>query len=268
MANTERETRFMYKCVLLDIEGTTTPISFVRDILFSYIRINLQKFIIENWTFPELQSQIQLLRDQASEDVKNGLQFVPVIIPEVNESNVETVQEAVINNVLGQMQVDRKNAALKSFQGYMWRFGYESGSLKSVVYDDVVIALKRWKDQSIKIFIYSSGSVEAQRLLFRYSDKGDLLQYFDGHFDTNLGSKTDNHSYQKISQEVGFKPSDILFISDNIQEINAAKIAGLQTAIAERPGNAPLTADDRENNLVLSDFLQLTTGSETVRDAP
>ncbi|CAG8566314.1 596_t:CDS:2 [Ambispora leptoticha] len=250
-----------YNTVLLDIEGTTTPIAFVHDCLFPYVTENLTHFLEENWNSSEFQGHIQLLREQALKDVENGITDA-VIIPNGNESDVKSIQDAITNNIRWQMRADRKIAALKSFQGYMWKSGYDSGELKSVIYDDVVTAFKRWKDAGIKIYIYSSGSVEAQKLIFAHSDKGNLLGYIDGHFDTTIGSKLESQSYLNICNELGIQssPSSMLFLSDNINEINAAKKAGIQTAIVERPGNPPLNFNNGSGNehiLVIHSFLEI-----------
>ncbi|CAG8484471.1 2881_t:CDS:2 [Ambispora gerdemannii] len=252
--------------VLLDIEGTTTPISFIHDCLFPYVTENLTGFLKENWNSSEFQSYIQLLREQALKDVENGMTDA-VIIPKESESDVKSIQHAVTNNIQWQMRVDRKIAALKSFQGYMWKSGFVSGELKGVIYDDVVTAFKQWKDAGINIYIYSSGSVAAQKLLFAYSDKGNLSEYIDGYFDTTIGSKLESQSYLNIYNEIGIQspPSSILFLSDNINEIIAAKKAGLQTAIVERPGNPPLNFNNGSNNehiLVIHSFLEVFTNRQ------
>ena len=199
-----------YKCVLLDIEGTTTPISFVHDCLFPYVKNNLISFLNENWDSPELQEQIQLLREQATKDVNNNL-FDAVLIPEVQqgEKSSNEIKKAIIQNIQWQMKIDRKIGALKSFQGFMWKSGFESGELKGEIFDDVLDALKKWKEIGIKIYIYSSGSISAQKLIFKNSDKGDLLEYIDGHFDTSIGSKMEKSSYLSIAKEIQFEPNEI-----------------------------------------------------------
>ncbi|RIA86718.1 HAD-like domain-containing protein [Glomus cerebriforme] len=228
-----------YKCVLLDIEGTTTPISFVHDRLFPYVKNNLINFLNENWNSPELQEQIQLLREQATKDIK----------------------KAIIQNIQWQMKINRKVGALKSFQGFMWKSGYESGELKGEIFDDVLDALKKWKEIGIKIYIYSSGSISAQKYLFKNSDKGDLLVYIDGHFDTSIGSKMEKSSYVIIAKEIQFEPNEILFLSDNVKEISAAKSVGYQTAIIERKNNLPLSDDDRKDNVIFTDFFHIFSHS-------
>ncbi|CAG8728671.1 25042_t:CDS:2, partial [Dentiscutata erythropus] len=192
----------------------------------------------------------------ATKDVNEGLVGAN-LIPEETADNVDEVKKAIIQNVKWQMSFDRKIRALKSFQGYIWKSGFNSGELETEVYDDAVEAMNKWKDLGIKMFIYSSGSVSAQKLLFGHSDKGDLLNYFSGYFDTTIGSKLEKDSYLNIAKHIGVEPKDILFLSDNVKEISAAKNAGFQTAIVERPNNAPLSDDDRKDNIVLTNFLQI-----------
>nr|CAG8507362.1 2627_t:CDS:2 [Entrophospora candida] len=239
-----------------DIEGTTTPISFVHDILFPYVTKNLEKFLHNNWASQELQKYVQELRKQAEQDYKEGMPEAK-IIPEENEKNTDEVIKSVIHNIEWQMKADRKIGALKSFQGYMWKFGYESGELESLMYDDVLVALNKWKEAGIKIYIYSSGSIAAQKLLFGYTNKGNLLEYFSGHYDTSIGSKLEESSYINICKNIGSVPSKILFLSDNVKEISAAKKAGFQTAIIQRPENPPLSERDLTEHLVVNDFLKI-----------
>ncbi|KAJ3186942.1 Enolase-phosphatase E1 [Gaertneriomyces sp. JEL0708] len=227
-----------YEAVVLDIEGTTTPITFVHDILFPYIRNNVQQFLEAHWASPVLQEKIVALRDQAIADIDTGLN-APAILDD-KHLDVSEVQASVIANVLWQMDQDRKIGPLKSLQGYMWRTAYENGEVKGALYKDVVPALNRWKKAGVDIYIYSSGSVEAQKLLFGWSEEGDLLPFFSGHFDTSIGMKVEKASYSRIAEKIGKAPERIIFVSDNIKEIAAAIEAKFLVAIAFRPGNAPL----------------------------
>ncbi|CAG8542924.1 2043_t:CDS:10, partial [Scutellospora calospora] len=215
---------------------------------FPYVTKNLENFLNENWSDNEMKENIQMLREQAMKDVNEGLVGAN-LIPEETSTNVDEVKKSVIQNIKWQMSFDRKISALKSFQGYIWKSGFISGELKSIVYDDVIEAMNQWKDFGIKMYIYSSGSVAAQKLLFGHSNKGNLLEYFSGYFDTTIGSKLEKNSYLNIAKHIGVEPKDIVFLSDNFKEINAAKDAGFQTAIVERPNNAPLSDDDRNNNV-------------------
>ncbi|KAI8370432.1 2,3-diketo-5-methylthio-1-phosphopentane phosphatase [Radiomyces spectabilis] len=234
MASTE------YNSVVLDIEGTITPITFVKEVLFPYVTRGLDAFLDRTWGSDDLKEYIQLLREQAHQDVQNKVSPAAVEIPTEEKSSAAEVKDAVKKNIQWQMAMDRKIGALKAFQGFMWREGYKSGELRGEIYDDVVPALDRWLT-SKKIYIYSSGSVPAQKLLVGHSTKGDLSKYFSGYFDTTVGLKTEVQSYKAIAQEIGeTDPQRILFVSDNIKEIQAAKEAGYQVVISDRPGNAPL----------------------------
>ncbi|RCH79890.1 hypothetical protein CU097_003184, partial [Rhizopus azygosporus] len=210
-----------YDTVVLDIEGTITPITFVHETLFPYVTSGLKAFLDRVWDSPELKDQIELLRKQAKQDVDNKLSEAK-LIPTEAEASPEEIKSSVIENINWQMKADRKIGALKSFQGYMWKEGYESGELRGVIYDDVLPRLDQWIAEGKKIYIYSSGSVPAQKLLVGFSTKGDLSKYFSGYFDTKIGLKIEPESYKKIAQEINKECSSILFVSDNIKEIVAA----------------------------------------------
>ncbi|KND01422.1 2,3-diketo-5-methylthio-1-phosphopentane phosphatase [Spizellomyces punctatus DAOM BR117] len=228
-----------YATVVVDIEGTTTPITFVHDVLFPYVKENLESFLVENWDNEECVEKVAALREQAKKDVEQKVEGAMPIVDAAHPDR-EEICKSVIANVKWQMSIDRKIGPLKALQGYMWRSAYESGRIKGAVYEDVVPALRNWIEQGIDVYIYSSGSVEAQKLLFGWSVEGNILKYFKGHFDTGVGLKVEKASYVKISHEIKQAPERILFISDNIKEIDAAIQAGYQVAITNRPGNAPL----------------------------
>ncbi|KAF9921773.1 Enolase-phosphatase E1 [Linnemannia zychae] len=246
-----------FDVIVSDIEGTTTPIVFVKENLFPYVTSKLSDFLQRNWTNDEMKSAVEALRTQAAKDVADSVANAIPIAIESAEATAEKVQQDVVASIEWQMKADRKIAALKAFQGYMWREGYINGDLKGSLYEDVIPAFDHWKAEGKKIYIYSSGSINAQKLLFGYSEKGDLLHYFDGHYDTTIGLKVEPESYTKIAADIGVSPSRILFLSDNIHEITAAKKAGFQTVVTDRPGNAPLTDDERNNNIVVKSFLEI-----------
>ncbi|GJJ70159.1 enolase-phosphatase E1 [Entomortierella parvispora] len=246
-----------YEVVVSDIEGTTTPIVFVKENLFPYVISKLPEFLKRNWASDEMKSAIEALRVQAAKDVAEGHTDATPIATESGEITAEKVQEDVIASIGWQMKADRKIGALKAFQGYMWREGYANGDLKGALYEDVIPAFDQWKAEGKRLYIYSSGSVPAQKLLFGYSEKGDLLHYFSGHYDTTIGQKVEADSYTKIAADIGLSPSKILFLSDNILEIIAAKKAGLQAVVTDRPGNAPLSEEDHANNIVVKSFLEI-----------
>ncbi|KAI9267974.1 2,3-diketo-5-methylthio-1-phosphopentane phosphatase [Phascolomyces articulosus] len=243
-----------YDTIVLDIEGTITPITFVKDVLFPYVSQGLDAFLDRNWGSADLESYVELLREQAQKDIDSGMKEA-VVIPK--EGTPEEIKAAIKKNIAWQMAADRKIGALKAFQGLMWKDGYAAGELRGEIYDDVIPLLKQWKSSGKPMYIYSSGSVPAQKLIVGYSDKGDLTEYFSGYFDTAVGLKIEAASYEKIAQEIGKNPSKILFVSDNIKEIQAAKQAGYQVVISERPGNAPLGPESKEFKIITS-FEQLS----------
>ncbi|KAI8969916.1 2,3-diketo-5-methylthio-1-phosphopentane phosphatase [Mycotypha africana] len=241
-----------YDTVILDIEGTITPITFVKATLFPYVISGLESFLNRMWGSAELQEYIALLREQAKKDVEGKASLEAVLIPTESEASADEIKNAIKRNIRWQMEADRKIGALKSFQGYMWKEGYEAGILRGEIYDDVIPALDKWKATGKKIYIYSSGSVSAQKLLLTFSNKGDLSNYFDGYFDTAVGLKSDTNSYKNIAKSIG-KENDtknILFVTDNIQEIFAAEKAGYQVVISDRPNNAPLLPESKNYKIV------------------
>ncbi|KAI8098495.1 2,3-diketo-5-methylthio-1-phosphopentane phosphatase [Halteromyces radiatus] len=239
-----------YNTVVLDIEGTITPITFVKDVLFPYVTNGLDAFLDRSWGTSDLDQYIQLLREQAEKDVKAGIPEA-VVIPPTGSSSVEDIKAAIKQNIHWQMASDRKIGALKAFQGYMWKEGYASGEIVGIVYDDVVPALDRWKKEGKNIYIYSSGSVPAQKLLVGHTKQGDLSKYFSGYFDTSIGLKVEEQSYLNISKELKIdNKNTILFVTDNINEVYAAEKAGIQVVIANRPGNAPLPSLDSSYRIV------------------
>ena len=187
--------------IVTDIEGTTTPIDFVHDTLFPYARARLAAFCAAN----------------------RGRKVL------------EDVPEPVLDTLLGWMDRDEKITALKTIQGLIWEEGYRAGTLKSVIYPDVPPALKRWSRAGLRLFVYSSGSVPAQKLLFGHSDSGDLTPLFSGFFDTAVGPKRDQASYATICRGAGLAPGETLFLSDVAAELDAARAAGLRTCQLIRP---------------------------------
>ena len=205
------------RAILLDIEGTTTPIAFVHDVLFSYAREHVREFLNEN----SATDDIALLRAEHAVDVQEGRHPPPLV--------EEYVQWLIA--------LDRKSTGLKSLQGKIWRQGYEEGSLKSQVFDDVAPAFQRWRERGLRISIFSSGSVLAQQLLFAHTEVGDLTRFIESYFDTNVGKKGDAESYRCIAEAIGLDPEQILFISDVVAELQAAQQAELKTIMSIRPGN-------------------------------
>ena len=209
--------------ILLDIEGTTTSIAFVHEVLFSYARAHAGDFLKDNQDSDEVRADVALLREEHASDKSNNLQ----------------PPEAITDYIDWLIDRDRKSTGLKSLQGKIWRQGYLDGSLKSQVFADVAPAFERWRAAGLKISIFSSGSVLAQQLLFAHTDAGDLTKFIDDYFDTNVGKKGEAESYRKIAVALNLQPSELLFISDVVAELEAAKEAGMTTLLSIRPGNSP-----------------------------
>ncbi|KAM7251983.1 hypothetical protein ACFE04_023866 [Oxalis oulophora] len=227
------------RCIVLDIEGTTTPISFVTDVLFPYARDNVGRHLSLTYDTTETQDDIKLLRSQVEEDLKEGVKGA-VPIPPAEEGKEEVIA-ALVANVNAMIEADRKIGALKQLQGHIWRTGFKNDELEGIVFDDVPKALEKWHSSGIKIYIYSSGSRLAQRLIFGKTNYGDLRKYLSGFFDTTVGNKKETCSYVEISESLGVdKASEILFVTDVYQEAIAAKAAGLEVIVSVRPGNGPL----------------------------
>ncbi|XP_035688168.1 enolase-phosphatase E1 [Branchiostoma floridae] len=244
--------------VLLDIEGTTTPITFVKDELFPYVRSHVRQHLEEHWQEEECQEDIAALRKQAKEDKEmDGVVLVPECTTDDDEETRKKVLSAVVDNVLWNMDADRKVTALKQLQGHMWRAAYQTGKIKGEVYPDVVPAIRGWLETGRQVYIYSSGSVEAQKLLFGFSSEGDLLELFSGHFDTTTGLKVETESYRRIAKAVGCDPANILFLTDVVREAKPSREAGMKTCLTVRPGNAPLTEEDWANYPVIKSFSEL-----------
>ena len=222
-----------YKVFIFDIEGTT-PIVFVSEVLFPYIKNQLGSYLTKNWENEETKSHVKALKEQAESD-KQSSDFSDA--PSIDVSS----QQSVVDNVLYNMNKDRKMTALKQLQGHMWISGYESGELKGQVYDDAFNFFERIKQQGKKIYIYSSGSVQAQKLLFKYSTHGDMLPFISDHFDTqNIGNKLEKISYEKIIDKIGVPKEDVLFLTDNIGEAQASKEAGVDAVLSVRPNTMTL----------------------------
>jgi enolase-phosphatase E1 len=204
--------------ILLDIEGTTTPISFVYDVLFPFARAHVAEYVRA--------ADLRDLKKEYDEDVRQGL----------NPPSWSNDPAAYIHWL---MEQDRKSTALKAIQGEIWLEGYHHGELQGEVFDDVAPAFQRWRNENIEICIFSSGSILAQRLLFSTTRSGDLTKFLSGYFDTTTGPKNEPSSYTRIAEAFGIPASDILFISDMTRELDAARLAGMQTMLCMRPGNHP-----------------------------
>jgi enolase-phosphatase E1 len=213
--------------IVLDIEGTTTPIAFVHDVLFSYARTHVKTFLTKH--IDETQKDVELLREEHAADLRNGNQPPPLT----------TEIDSVVNYVNWLIDLDRKSTGLKSLQGKIWHEGYADGTLRAQVFPDVAPAFARWRTKGLAISIFSSGSVLAQQLLFAHTEAGDLTSFINNYFDTSVGKKGDAESYRRIAETIGLPPNELLFVSDITTELAAANEAGMKTVLSIRPGNQP-----------------------------
>ncbi|MBU0657027.1 MAG: acireductone synthase [Gammaproteobacteria bacterium] len=204
----------MIRAILTDIEGTTTSLSFVKDVLFPYADQHMQAFVVEHRQDPVVARLI--------DDVRM----------EVGKANLSLAD--AIAQLRQWIAEDKKVTPLKAIQGLMWEEGYRKGDFTGHVYADAVSNLRAWHEQGVKLYVYSSGSVHAQKLLFGYSDAGDLMPLFSGYFDTNIGHKREKEAYQRIVDAIGLPAQEILFLSDIREELDAAQQAGLKTCCLVR----------------------------------
>jgi enolase-phosphatase E1 len=218
--------------LLLDIEGTTTPIDFVYEVLFPYARTHVRAYLANHLSSEELRSDIASLLEENAEDLRRGLD--PPLLSGPADHVLLDDAVAYIHLL---MDRDSKTTALKTIQGKIWDEGYRKGELHSQVFEDVPGAFVRWRQQGKAICIYSSGSVLAQKLLFANTEAGDLTPHIIAFFDTNVGPKRESESYKRIASELKLPPREIVFVSDVTAELNAAAEAGFETLLCVRPGN-------------------------------
>jgi enolase-phosphatase E1 len=227
------------RAILLDIEGTTTPVAFVYEVLFPYARLHVAEFLQRLSQTNQLPEVVSAFRTEHRADVADIANTVGSAAPPAwRDDSTDSELASVLSYVFWLMDQDRKSTALKALQGRIWEDGYLSGQLHGEVYADVAPALARWTKQQKRVCIYSSGSVLAQQLLFAHTTDGDLTGYLSGYFDTTTGAKRDPASYRSITRELGVAAGEILFLSDVTAELAAARSAGLKTMLCVRPGNA------------------------------
>ena len=212
----------MKPVVLTDIEGTTSSIAFVKDVLFPYARRELPRFVREHGHDP---------------DVRRWLDAVAAEYGGICSDDV------IVETLQGWIDQDRKHTALKALQGMLWREGYERGDYRGHVYADAAKTLRDWHAAGHRLAVFSSGSVSAQKLLFGHSEAGDLGQLFTAYFDTEIGHKRDADSYRLIADALDRRPADIVFLSDVVEELDAAREAGMQTVLLDRREDYPQPRD-------------------------
>lgn len=229
----------MIRAIVTDIEGTTSDIRFVHNVLFPYAREHLARFIHAQQADPAVQSVLAAIRVEAE--------------------RADADLNDLIEILYGYMDQDRKSTGLKALQGMIWRDGYLNGSFKGHLYPDVLPALQQWQQQGIGLFVYSSGSVAAQKLLFGYSEAGDITGLFSGYFDTHVGAKREVSSYRNIANQIGLPANELLFLSDIHQELDAAAEAGWHTVQLIRG-----EADTESRHRQVTHFAQINP--ETIQD--
>jgi len=222
----------MIKAIVTDIEGTTSSLSFVKDVLFPYARANLAGYIHRHADEPQLQT---LLIDARA------------------EAGAELTIEQLITQFIQWIDEDKKVTPLKSLQGLIWEAGYRQGDFKGHIYPDAAEYLKTWKSQGLDLYVYSSGSVYAQKLLFAHTDYGDLTPLFSGYFDTHIGGKKESQSYRNIAEKIAVPATQLLFLSDIKEELDAAHEAGFHTYWLIRDGEIDSQAAHRQ----VSEFGQI-----------
>jgi enolase-phosphatase E1 len=205
----------MIKAILTDIEGTTSSLSFVKDVLFPYARERMAEFVRQHAQEAVVRKELEEVRRLSGKNLSD---------PEVIEQLIRWIDE------------DKKITPLKSLQGMIWEDGYKKGAFKGHMYEDAVRNLKQWQQAGVRLYVFSSGSVQAQKLLFAHTEYGDLTPLFSGYFDTTIGNKREADSYRKIAEAIGAPPGDILFLSDIREELDAARAAGMQVTWLVRDG--------------------------------
>jgi len=218
--------------ILLDIEGTTTPIAFVYDVLFPFARSRTRGYLEEHFEQTAVQKDLARLREEHRNDVSQNLD-PPYLL---TGTSAETI-DSVTAYVHWLMDRDRKSTGLKSLQGKIWQEGYLAGRLHAQVFSDVPLAFAHWHETGLSLSIFSSGSILAQQLLFAHTEAGDLTKFLDCYFDTTTGPKSAAESYRCIALELGSATEQVLFVSDVTSELDAARLAGMKTLLCLRPGN-------------------------------
>lgn len=215
----------MIRAIVTDIEGTTSSLSFVKDVLFPYARKHMADYI----------------RSHVGESN---------IAPLLNDVRMEVGEDVDLEGVIAKLEQwideDKKITVLKTLQGLLWESGYQQGDFQGHIYDDAKQQLEQWHDQGIELYVYSSGSVQAQKLLFGFTSYGDLNNLFTGYFDTRIGAKMESESYSSIAREIGVDSGEILFLSDIEAELDAARKAGMQTVWLVRDGEPDINASHRQ----------------------
>ncbi len=222
----------MIRAIITDIEGTTSSISYVKEVMFPYSKIRLRSFLEAYWQEDKVKELIRGLEEKLQRSIDL-------------DTAVKTFEEWI--------DKDLKEPLLKELQGHIWEEGFKSGELKGHIYEDAYKKLKEWKEQGYRLYVYSSGSVKAQKLFFGNTDYGDLTYLFDGFFDTSVGGKKEKESYLKIAELIGLKPEECLFLSDAEEELDCARSAGMRTIRVVRD-----TGKTDSKHPIVENFYQIT----------
>jgi enolase-phosphatase E1 len=235
------------RALLLDIEGTTTPVEFVYHVLFPYARAHAAEYLARHHGSADCREAVALLRKESgvAQDAKGSGVAQDAkgsgVAQDAKGSGVaqDFSPAKILEYAFSLMDRDKKSPGLKALQGLIWQDGYKSGELRGQVYPDVPPAFERWRARGLDIYIYSSGSVLAQQLLFGSTNAGDLTKFLKGYFDTAVGPKTSPDSYRAISERLHIAPPETLFVSDVVQELDAARTSGMRTVLCVRGTDAP-----------------------------
>lgn len=217
----------MIKAIVTDIEGTTSSILFVKEVLFPYARANLADYVRSHAADPQVKTLLEEVCKEVGEQLSTG---------------------QIITQLIQWLDEDKKVTPLKSLQGLIWEAGYRQGDFKGHLYPDAAVRLKEWKARGLDLYIYSSGSVYAQKLLFAHTEYGDLTPLFSGYFDTRIGGKKEQNSYENIAGQLETPASQLLFLSDIKEELDAAKAAGFETIWLTRDSMPDPQAEHRQVN--------------------
>jgi enolase-phosphatase E1 len=249
----------MIRGVLLDVEGTTSSLSFVRDVLYPFALQRLSSFLLRRWG------------DAALGRVRGQLAADPAAVAFTAWSADDTPEAArskMAGEALRLMAADAKVTWMKELQGLIWAEGYAVGLLKSHVYPDVAPAMRRWADAGLDVRVFSSGSVTAQKAFFGHTVSGDLTRLLKGHYDTSTGPKSAPESYRRIAAAFPLPPGEVLFLSDKAEELDAAAAAGMRTGLMARPENPPPPDDTPHSRFASFDMVLVEETTQAQPAAP
>jgi len=253
------------KGIVLDTAGTFVAPGFLKEKFSATVQENLKSYLESHWDKDECQQDVDALRQQAVRDKEAEVEGV-VDIPAAEEEK-DTIMEAVVKNVLWQMEQERYDAALETLQSHVIRDPFKSGKLQAEVNEDFLNVAKSWTASGKKVYVYSVWGKEVQKLLLANTDKGDLSEHVTGFYDLSTGPKTDKESYAHIAEDVEAKPEELLFLTDSVEEAKCAADAGLKAVLNETTG-VELTDDDRQNLNCIKSFSELEAEGEKEEGEP